>query len=119
MAKIKTSYFCQSCGYESAKWLGKCPSCNQWNTFVEEIIEKANTSIPDWKTGSTQLDASAAVQLAMYRLAWAKLSGTDIEKISAAFHYVPTSITDRPADLLDEAALIALIANARGDLARS
>jgi DNA repair protein RadA/Sms len=52
MAKTKTSYFCQSCGYESAKWLGKCPSCNQWNTFVEEIIEKPNTSVPNWK-GST------------------------------------------------------------------
>ncbi len=68
--------------------------------------------VVDWKTGSTKLDASAAVQLAMYRLAWAKLSGTDISKISAAFHYVPTSVTDRPADLLDETALIALIANA-------
>lgn len=53
MAKTRSAYFCQSCGYESAKWLGKCPSCNQWNTFVEEIIEKANTSIPDWKSGST------------------------------------------------------------------
>jgi DNA repair protein RadA/Sms len=53
MAKSKTAYFCQSCGFESAKWLGKCPSCQQWNTFVEEIIEKANTSIPDWKAGST------------------------------------------------------------------
>ena len=68
--------------------------------------------VVDWKTGSTKLDASAAVQLAMYRLAWAKLSGTDISKISAAFHYVPTSVTDRPADLLDESALIALITNA-------
>jgi DNA helicase-2/ATP-dependent DNA helicase PcrA len=68
--------------------------------------------VVDWKTGSTKLDASAAVQLAMYRLAWAKLSGTDISKISAAFHYVPTSVTDRPADLLDEGALIALITNA-------
>lgn len=68
--------------------------------------------VVDWKTGSTKLDASAAVQLAMYRLAWAKLSGVDMSKISAAFHYVPTSITDRPADLLDEAALIALITNA-------
>jgi DNA helicase-2/ATP-dependent DNA helicase PcrA len=68
--------------------------------------------VVDWKTGSTKLDASAAVQLAMYRLAWAKLSGTDISKISAAFHYVPTSVTDRPADLLDEAALVALITNA-------
>ena len=68
--------------------------------------------VVDWKTGSTKLDESAAIQLAMYRLAWAKLSGTDISKISAAFHYVPTSVTDRPADLLDEMALIELISRA-------
>ncbi|CAB4707212.1 unannotated protein [freshwater metagenome] len=65
--------------------------------------------VVDWKTGSKALGASAAVQLAMYRLAWAKLSGVDISRVSAAFHYVPTSITDRPADLLDGAGLIALI----------
>lgn len=53
MAKTRSAYFCQSCGYESAKWLGKCPSCNQWNTFVEEIIEKGNQSVPDWKGTST------------------------------------------------------------------
>ncbi len=58
MAKTKSAYFCQSCGYESAKWLGKCPSCNQWNTFVEEIIEKVNTSIPDWKASSTSTQRS-------------------------------------------------------------
>lgn len=50
MAKTKTAYFCQSCGYESAKWLGKCPSCGQWNTLVEEIIEKTATAVPTWKT---------------------------------------------------------------------
>lgn len=38
--KIKSAFFCQNCGYESAKWTGKCPSCNQWNTFVEEKIQK-------------------------------------------------------------------------------
>ena len=65
--------------------------------------------VVDWKTGSQQLGSSAGVQLAMYRLAWAKLSGVDISTVSAAFHYVPTSVTDRPADLIDEAALIALI----------
>ena len=67
--------------------------------------------VVDWKTGSKQLGKSAQVQLAMYRLAWAKLSGCDISKISAAFHYVPTGVTDQPADLLDEAALISLISN--------
>lgn len=49
MAKTKTTYFCQSCGYESAKWLGKCPSCNEWNTFVEEIVEKSSARVPDWQ----------------------------------------------------------------------
>ncbi|MDQ0149784.1 DNA repair protein RadA [Eubacterium multiforme] len=37
MAKVKSIFICQECGYESAKWLGKCPSCNEWNTFVEEV----------------------------------------------------------------------------------
>ena len=43
MSKVKTGFFCQNCGYESAKWLGKCPSCNEWNTFVEEVIQKENS----------------------------------------------------------------------------
>lgn len=37
MAKLKTKYCCQECGYESAKWMGKCPGCHQWNTMVEEV----------------------------------------------------------------------------------
>ena len=39
-AKEKSVFFCQECGYESAKWLGKCPGCGQWNTFVEELVTK-------------------------------------------------------------------------------
>lgn len=37
MVKKKTKFCCQSCGYESPKWLGRCPGCGEWNTFVEEI----------------------------------------------------------------------------------
>ena len=40
MAKVRKAFFCSSCGYESPKWEGKCPSCQEWNTFQEEIIEK-------------------------------------------------------------------------------
>ena len=40
MSKIKTAFFCSNCGHESAKWLGKCPSCEQWNTFLEEVVTK-------------------------------------------------------------------------------
>lgn len=52
MAKIKSAYFCQSCGYESAKWLGKCPSCNEWNSFVEEVIQKPGNAVPEWKASA-------------------------------------------------------------------
>ena len=38
MAKAKTVYFCQSCGMESAKWMGQCSSCGEWNTFAEEEV---------------------------------------------------------------------------------
>jgi DNA repair protein RadA/Sms len=51
MAKVKTGFFCQNCGYESAKWIGRCPSCNEWNTFTEELItkEKNNPTAQNWK----------------------------------------------------------------------
>lgn len=38
--KRTTAFFCQNCGYESAKWMGQCPSCREWNTFVEELISR-------------------------------------------------------------------------------
>lgn len=50
MSKIKTAFFCSNCGYESAKWLGKCPACNQWNSFIEEILHKpSEQSKKSWK----------------------------------------------------------------------
>ncbi|HVX50273.1 MAG TPA: DNA repair protein RadA, partial [Chitinophagaceae bacterium] len=49
MSKIKTAFFCGNCGYESTKWLGKCPACNQWNTFVEEVIDKGADKNSNWK----------------------------------------------------------------------
>src|SRR6188768_1295938 len=50
VSKVKTAFFCSNCGQESAKWLGKCPSCNQWNTFIEEVLQKEQKSAKDgWK----------------------------------------------------------------------
>ena len=50
VAKAKTSFFCQSCGHSAPKWLGKCPSCGEWNTFVEELIEVSSHPAEVWKT---------------------------------------------------------------------
>jgi DNA repair protein RadA/Sms len=44
MAKVKSAFFCQECGNEAPKWLGKCPACNSWNSFVEEKIVSAKAS---------------------------------------------------------------------------
>ena len=55
MNKVKTAFFCSNCGYESAKWLGKCPSCEQWNSFVEEvIIKEKGIGETDWKKFSNE-----------------------------------------------------------------
>lgn len=40
MSKVKTVFVCSNCGYESTKWLGKCPSCNEWSSFYEEKLVK-------------------------------------------------------------------------------
>jgi DNA repair protein RadA/Sms len=53
MSKIKKSFFCKNCGYESAKWAGKCPACNEWNTFTEEIIHKEKSTKENWKSTTT------------------------------------------------------------------
>jgi DNA repair protein RadA/Sms len=54
MAKSKIKYVCSSCGYESLRWIGKCPECDNWNTFVEEIIEAQ-------KHPKTQYDGKVAL----------------------------------------------------------
>jgi DNA repair protein RadA/Sms len=55
MAKIKSSFFCQNCGAQSPKWVGKCNSCGEWNTFVEEIIQKSDdTRTSGFGSRSTQ-----------------------------------------------------------------
>src|SRR6516225_8965207 len=60
MSKVKTAFFCSNCGYESAKWLSKCPSCDQWNTFIEEVIERSQKEKNFWKDISGERQTSKA-----------------------------------------------------------
>ena len=52
MAKVKTSFFCQNCGTQYSKWQGQCHACNEWNTIVEEVIQKEEKSA--WKPSSNE-----------------------------------------------------------------
>ena len=64
MSKIKTSFFCQNCGYESVKWVGQCPSCSQWNSFVEELTQKDNSKNNNgWKDYNEEKRISKTISL--------------------------------------------------------
>ena len=64
MSKVKTAFFCQNCGYESTKWLGKCPGCQQWNTFAEELIQKdINKNANNWKEYSNDTSSKKTQSL--------------------------------------------------------
>lgn len=64
-SKVKTAFFCNNCGYESPKWLGKCPACQQWNTFAEEVLHKpeAEKASALWKTDTGTKASNKTVQL--------------------------------------------------------
>lgn len=47
--KVKTTYFCQNCGAQSPKWIGKCPACGEWNTYVEEVVQKEEKPGRSWR----------------------------------------------------------------------
>ena len=77
MAKTRTLYFCQECGYESAKWIGNCPSCKQWNTFVEETVSKQDSPPKGWQTNGKDRAGGTAKKLD-------DISSQKIERISTA-----------------------------------
>jgi DNA repair protein RadA/Sms len=65
MAKVSTTFFCKNCGVSSGKWIGKCPSCGEWNTYVEEVIHKEKVSYKKtWKPESKSLSVLKPVLLA-------------------------------------------------------
>lgn len=64
MSKVKTAFFCSVCGYESAKWVGKCPSCGNWNSFVEEVIHKGAAKADNgWKEYNENKKTSRTIAL--------------------------------------------------------
>jgi DNA repair protein RadA/Sms len=61
MAKVKTTFYCQNCGAQYAKWLGQCTSCKEWNTIVEELIQKEEKR--NWKQSSTTKKQNKALKI--------------------------------------------------------
>lgn len=66
MAKAKTTFFCQNCGAQHAKWMGQCNTCAEWNTIVEEIIQKEVAR--EWKQSTTAKSVSKPLKVAEIKL---------------------------------------------------
>ncbi len=63
MAKEKTVYFCKECGFESPKWLGQCPGCKAWNSFVEEPVAKTVKGVsPVTVSGGIRIKKPSLIQ---------------------------------------------------------
>ena len=66
MAKAKTTFFCQNCGTQHAKWMGQCSACNEWNTIVEEVIQKEVAR--EWKQSNAAKTISKPLKIEEIRL---------------------------------------------------
>lgn len=78
MAKAKTTvFFCQNCGYESAKWQGQCPGCHEWNTFVEELVDKKSAG----KTGKKSGDAAQVLPLSQIEMTQERRVSTGMQEL--------------------------------------
>lgn len=80
MAKVKTTFFCQNCGAQFAKWQGQCTSCKSWNTIAEEVVQKPNKT--DWKSSATSSKERASKPLKISEIDTSKtprLNTTDNE----------------------------------------
>jgi len=113
--------------FEASEWAGRWPREVEvpFETLIGDRLIRGRIDavfddapdglidVVDWKTGQPPSPGpeqrAVEVQLAAYRLAWAALTGVPVDRIRAAFHYVRPGRTVRPADLLDEAGLTALI----------
>ena len=58
--KVQSAFFCQNCGTQSPKWLGKCPSCNEWNTYVEEVINQQEKK-KNWNENTSRTNTPSLI----------------------------------------------------------
>lgn len=92
MAKSKTAFFCKSCGAQSAKWMGRCPSCGEWNTLVEEVLKREDSKIPLPRGVSRQNDATPIFEIEAEKLPRIALPDQEFDRVMGG-GLVPGSIT--------------------------
>ena len=78
--KLQSAFFCQNCGYQSSKWLGKCPQCNEWNTFVEEVTSK-HLEKSGWKSLTKTYNPKKIDEISLVKENRFKLSDNELNRV--------------------------------------
>lgn len=83
MAKLKTVYVCTQCGAESPKWIGKCPSCGEWNSYVEEVIssKSSTTQSPSYSTDSPRSKPQKLEEISISQEERIDLHDTELNRV--------------------------------------
>ena len=83
MANLKTTFFCQNCGAQSAQWMGKCKSCGEWNTIVEEVVSKPKPSQANWENEmSNRVNKAQAISdISLQSRARIKTSDNELNRV--------------------------------------
>ena len=82
MGKAKSVFFCQNCGAESSKWMGRCPQCGEWNTLVEEIIKETKHSrIPSRGVGNQTAKPTALPDIEISSIARVSTTFGEIDRV--------------------------------------
>ena len=95
MAKTKTTFFCQNCGSQHAKWMGQCSTCNEWNTIVEEVIQKEEKR--EWKQSTTAKTISKPLKISDIQLNPEERVRTNNNELDTVFRW---RISQRICDLI-------------------
>jgi DNA repair protein RadA/Sms len=93
MAKVKTNFFCQNCGNSSPKWEGKCSSCNEWNTYVEEVVtSKSSVAKPKVGASGKQFEIQSITEIEANPEIRFKTPDSELDRVLGG-GLVPGSIT--------------------------
>lgn len=81
MAKVKTTYYCQSCGSQHPKWQGQCSSCKEWNTIVEEVVQKEAVKIWTKKDAKHKVKALKVSDISLEKEARVQTSNQELDRV--------------------------------------
>ena len=79
--KVKTAYFCQNCGTQHPKWQGQCSACKEWNTIVEEVVQKEEVKLWSKNGADSKVKALKVADISLTNESRIKTGNTELDRV--------------------------------------